>query len=123
MEVGTEAKKLQDDLALIDMLSRPGSGGRYTEFLVKKLQNLKIKMYQEKGHSMPHVHIDYGKQKHSASYSIQSFERLAGNLSRKYDAKVKSWIEENQSRLLDLWKNTQSGEVTESVIAEIQGNT
>ena len=123
MDFDNEARELQDELALIDMLSRPGSGGRYTEFLVKKLQNMKIKMYQETGHSMPHVHIDYGNQNHSASYSINRCEKLAGNLDRKYDAKVKGWIQNNQSKLLNLWENTQSGQSVENIIAEIQGNT
>lgn len=123
MDFDNEARKLQDELALIDMLSRPSSGGRYTEFLVKKLLNMKIKMYQEIGHAMPHVHIDYGNQIHSASYSIQPCERLAGNLNRKYDAKVKDWIKDNQSKLLDLWENTQSGQTVEAIISEIQGNT
>lgn len=123
MDFDSESRKLQDELALIDMLSRPSSGDRYTEFLVKKLQNMKIIMYQEKGHVMPHIHIDYGNRRHAASYSIQSFEILAGNLDRKYDSKVKTWVVENQSKLLSLWENTQSGLSVETIISELKGNT
>lgn len=104
------------------MLYRPNSDKNYLGLLVKKLCNIKIKMYQERSHSMPHIHIDYGNERHVASYSIQSHERLVGNLDRKYDVKIKSWIKNNQSELLNLWENTQNGKAVEAIISEIQGN-
>jgi hypothetical protein len=90
-------------------------------FLVLKLKNLKFKMYQEKSHKTPHIHIDYGRKSHVASYSIRQAKRLAGNLDRKYDRVVKEWITENRERLLDVWANTQVGEDPVHIIAEISG--
>jgi hypothetical protein len=59
--------KLQDDFATIDICRGNSS---HLELLVIKLQNIKIKIYQESHHSTPHIHIDYGKHTHTASYSI-----------------------------------------------------
>ena len=73
------------------------------------MQNLKIKMYQEKTHPRPHVHIDYGNSNHSASYSIKEGVRLAGNLPSKYDKKVKKWINKNTGDLIKIWDEIQDG--------------
>ncbi len=92
-------KQLQLDLAQIDLLTeiRPQTAPLFTEFLVLKLKNLKIKMYQEQGHSMPHIHIDYGSQHHVASFSIAPPARIEGSLLRKYDKSVINWIEINSN--------------------------
>ena len=96
-----EAEELQKSMAEVDLYSRPSCGGM--EFLVLKLNNLKIKMYQEKGHQSPHVHIDYGKQTHTASYSINTGELLVGSMNRKYDKRIKEWVVNNQTKLDLLW--------------------
>ena len=87
-----------------------------------KMQNIKIKIYQEKGHATPHLHIDYGKENHTASYSILDSQRLVGNLNRKYDKKVQDWVTKNQNLLFSLWNDIQKGIQTDRIIAEIQGN-
>ncbi len=76
---------------MIDMLSRPTRSGAYPalEQLLIKRDNIKIKMYQEKGHSRAHFHIDYGRVNHVASYAVDTGERLDGNLDKKYDRAVK----------------------------------
>jgi hypothetical protein len=61
------------------------------ELLLVKLNELKVKMYQEAGHHTPHVHIDYGRHNHVASYAINEPKRLAGTLDTKYD-RTQSWI-------------------------------
>jgi Domain of unknown function (DUF4160) len=58
---------------------------------------------------MPHVHINYKKEKHKASYSIKDRRRLAGDLDNKYDKVVKEWIAENETRLLLIWNEVQAG--------------
>lgn len=123
MNIEKETEILQDELSLIDMLSAPSSGSRGLQFLVKKLGNIKIKMYQETGHSMPHIHIDYGHNNHMASYDINNGNRLAGNLNKKYDKKIRAWVEKNQAELVSLWNNAQDGNNVEMLIAEIKGNT
>ncbi len=123
MELAERARELQDRLALIDLMGRPAARSGWTELLVKELRNLKVRMYQEKGHSRPHVHIEYGKEYHEASYSVLEGERLAGNLSRKYDREVTAWIERNREMLLILWGRMQKGESIESILAVVQGRT
>jgi hypothetical protein len=87
MELKEELESLQNRLAQIDLLTRPSSrpSSGFTELLLVKLQDLKIKIYQERGHALPHVHIDYGKTHHIASFSISPAERIEGSLSKKYD--------------------------------------
>ena len=121
MGLEEETQLLQDDFAMIDMLTQSKSGSRYDEFLVKKTQNIKIKMYQEQGHATPHVHIDYGHNTHTACYAIKDGNRLAGNLNKKYDQKVIEWININHEQLLLLWCSAQNGEEYETIIANLRG--
>jgi hypothetical protein len=123
MEIETLLKKLQSDLSIIDFLTNNRQRNDCIELLVTKLQNIKIKIYQEKGHSTPHIHIDYGKEHHAASYSINDGRRLVGNLSRKYDHGIKNWISNSHESLLVLWETVQKGEQTNEIVAEIQGDT
>lgn len=119
-DIENKLKTLQSELATIDLMTDSSSGSGFIEFLVLTMQDMKLKMYQEKGHPMPHIHIDYGKKKHTASYSIQSGERLAGSLKNKYDKKIKGWIGENNQLLLQLWESTQKGENVLYLIAELK---
>ncbi len=121
MNIEDEVKLLQKRLAEIDLHSHGSSAGM--SFLVLKLDNLKIKMYQETQHANPHVHIDYGKNTHVASYCIKSGERLVGELSRKYDKTISSWVLSNQPKLNNLWQQAQLGRDTSKIIAEIRENT
>ena len=104
-----ELHELQKLLAQTDLLYRSrGNGNSFGLMLVKK-QALKIKIYQEVGHSMPHIHIDYGKVHHTASYSIETAQMIEGNLPRKYDRNVTNWIEKNKNKLLEVWGTLQEG--------------
>jgi hypothetical protein len=53
--------------------------------MVKELRPIKIRMDGNKNHKRPHVHVDYGKRFHAASYSIKPAERIVGELAPKYD--------------------------------------
>lgn len=50
------------------------------EIILAKRKDIRIKIYQEKGHHLPHIHIDYEKKLHFASYSMETGKRLVGNL-------------------------------------------
>lgn len=125
MAFDEEIKALQRSLAQVDLLNEPRSSRStgFIGFLVLKLQNLKVKMYQEKGHSTPHVHIDYGSQNHAASYAIGGGQRLVGNLPRRYDREIGSWLNENCDALLALWSAAQEGTDLQPLIMEIQGGS
>lgn len=114
---------LQKRLAEIDLFTRSRSGSGWTEFLVIKLDDLKVKMYQETGHQLPHVHIDYGKCHHVASYSIKDGARIEGELARKYDRVVCEWIRDNKDMLLKLWQIAQDGGEIEPVLGELRGDS
>jgi hypothetical protein len=91
-------------------------------FQLLKLRKLKIKMYQETNHPSPHLHIDYGREHHVATYSIEQPQRLAGNLHRKYDRVVVEWITKNCDTLLKLWATVQAGNDPSPFIKEFTGS-
>lgn len=116
---------LQDEFATIDLFTRGNNGQKQllVEVLIKKIENIKIKIYQERGHNMPHIHIDYGGgQNHTASYSIHTGERIDGYLNKKYDKSVKDWIGNNREKILQIWSEIQSGDQKkyEETIASIK---
>ena len=80
MNLKMELEDLQYRLGEIDLLTRPSrSGGKnLIEFLVVELEDIaiKIQMYGDRNHARPHIHIDYGKKRHAASYAIDNGERL-----------------------------------------------
>ncbi|MEX0729503.1 MAG: DUF4160 domain-containing protein [Aquisalimonadaceae bacterium] len=120
MVLEQEAKDLQRRFAQVDLLSGESSSG-YIEFLVHKRRNIKIKMYQEKGHYVPHVHIDYGHSHHAATYTIEYAQRIAGSLDKKYDREVTAWISSCREQLQDIWDTTQAGKNSEELVAELRG--
>lgn len=121
MALTVKAEELQKQFAEVDLFSSSSANGM--ELLVLKLDDLKIKMYQEIGHSHPHIHIDYGKSHHVASYSVIDGVRLSGSLSKKYDRKVSEWVLKNKEGLNKLWIECQKGNKTEVLIADIRKNT
>jgi hypothetical protein len=104
-----EFSELQRLLAQKDLITEPrkGSGSGFIELLLAKRKNIKYKMYQERGHIMPHIHIDYGRTIHVASYSVETGERLEGNLPKKYDIDVSNWLSTNKEKLVEIWKSFQ----------------
>jgi hypothetical protein len=88
--------------------------------MVCRLEPLKIKMYQEHGHKLPHLHVDYGRHNHVASYSIEPTEVLEGSLPSKHHAAVQFWIRRNKAKLLQLWDSIQSGVPSDELIADLR---
>lgn len=125
MSLKAELTELQRQLAQVDLLTQPrpsNAGPDFIEFLVLKLRILKIKMYQETGHHTPHLHVDYGREHHVASYSIDEPRRLEGSLDTKYDREVVTWIAKHRETLLKAWTTLQSGQDPRLLIAEIIGD-
>jgi hypothetical protein len=124
MELAEKLKSLQLSLAEIDLLTKPrkASNHSFTEFLVMKLENIKIKMYQEQKHPLPHVHIDYANKNHAASFSIEPPNKIEGSIDRKYEKTITEWLTTNKEMLLKIWVEAQSGGNPENLIAELTGN-
>jgi len=74
-------------------------------------------MRREQNHAKPHFHIEY-KRESSASFSIDPFARLAGDLPMKYEDRVRDWIVQHQKDLLATWYALQKGDVCELVQAK-----
>ncbi|NWA24712.1 DUF4160 domain-containing protein [Pseudomonas gingeri] len=115
-----QGKKLQDSLAMVDMLKRGSSRSGFMELLLKKLLDLGIRMEADH-HARAHVHIDYGAQRHTASFSVDTGDRLVGRLPAKYDREIKEWILSNQQQLLLLWAAMKSGGNHAVVLAKLKG--
>ncbi len=126
INLNAEFRSLQQHLGLIDMLMEPRrpSKRRSMELLLLKVQKIKYKIYQEKTHPLPHIHIDYGKVNHAASYAIATGERLEGNIPKNYDETISNWVIRNKDKLLQIWIEVQNGnsEKYENLIKELPGN-
>ena len=107
-----ETEELKSSIELIELLSDQDKSGKglLLEHLIKKFVNVKVKMYQEH-HNLPHVHIDIGKDNHSASIAIENQAVLAGSIEKKYEKTVLNWIEKNKANLLIVWNNIQQGQI------------
>ena len=121
MKLDEVCSELQKLFALRDFRTekRPRSRSRFLEVLLIKRQNMKLKIYQEKGHQLPHIHIDYGNKNHVASYSIETGQRLEGSLSKKFDNDVVSWLSNNRERVVEIWNTLQSGGSPTNLISEL----
>lgn len=106
-----EKEELERSIDLIELLSEQEKTGKglLHEHLIKKFVNVKVKIYKE-NHNLPHVHIDIGKDKHSASIAIENQFVLAGSIDKKYEKTALKWIEKNKTNLLIVWSNIQQGQ-------------
>lgn len=110
-------EKLQHELAYIDMMSGPSDRMR---LLICVRQNVKIRMDGNRNHKRPHIHVDYGPEYHTASYAIDTGERLSGNLKKRYDREVRVMIDTTRPNLIKLWNLAQEGRNTDSVLCELK---
>ncbi|MCP4594939.1 DUF4160 domain-containing protein [Neptuniibacter sp.] len=124
MSLEEEFKELQRLFAQTDSLTEQtcSSGSGFMEILLIKRKNMKIKIYQEKGHHLPHIHIDYGRQHHAASYAIESGERIEGDLPKRYDSDVSSWLDRNRETVLQIWNALQTGSEHKHLLEELAGD-
>jgi len=109
---------LQKDLAMVDMLSAPSRGGGDMQFLLLRLQRLALRMEPDQ-HARAHIHIDYGPLRHTASFAVDTGERLAGKLPLKYDKKVASWIDRNRPVLQSAWDDVKAGKAPRATLVDL----
>jgi hypothetical protein len=64
--------------------------------------------YDDKKHSCPHIHAEYGEQQ--ASIAIDDGSVLAGSLPQAKMKLVQAWIEIHREDLLADWKLAVAGE-------------
>lgn len=106
--------ELQQLLALVDLYTEGGPSN--IKALLLRLRHTKVKMWPERNHSRPHFHIEY-KQQYSASYAVDTLERMAGDMPKKYEAPVLEWAAKYQQSLAATWERLNAGEdVRELVI-------
>lgn len=113
-----DIEELHECLHSIDLLNLRSEEGnvRHLELLVYKNNYTKLKIQQEENHKLPHFHIEY-KQEHSASYAIDSLERLAGDMPKEYEKPIMKWAKRKRNSLKATWDKLQAGEdVNELVI-------
>lgn len=112
---------LQIDFALIDFINQPKivRPMEFGEYLLITKGSIKIKLYQERRHSRPHFHVDYGSENHVASYAIDTGERLNGSLAKKYDKVVCAWVERNREALSSVWIAIQAGKSGDEFIKSL----
>jgi hypothetical protein len=77
-------------------------------------------------HSRPHVHADYGRERHAASFCIETGERitpksLAGKY-RRHDTAIKSYLLTHEDKLLAIWREIRLGKDPKPLIEELQGD-
>lgn len=84
LELDSEGKRVIcqrdiDELQLILSFTekQPEENRENIKALLFKLNNITLRMRQEQNHARPHFHIEY-KNQYSASYAIDTFEKLAG---------------------------------------------
>jgi hypothetical protein len=74
-------------------------------------------MRKEGNHARPHFHIEY-RDLYRASYAVDNFERLVGEIPLKYEKPILDWAVRHQKSLKLTWKKLQAGEdIRELVLA------
>jgi hypothetical protein len=88
--------------------------------LVKTLLSIRIRIDGCRTHRRPHVHVDYVDNHHAASFAIDTGERLAGGLNRKYDRAVREWVGRNRTLLMEAWRQVRNSENTDEIVAALR---
>ncbi|MEM8723395.1 MAG: DUF4160 domain-containing protein [Cyanobacteria bacterium P01_G01_bin.39] len=112
-----DIEELHERLHSIDLLNLLSEEGnvRHLELSVYKNNYTKLKIQQEKNHKLPHFHIEY-KQEHSASYAIDSLERLAGDMPKEYEKPIMKWAKRKRNSLKATWDKLQAGEDVKELV-------
>ena len=71
----------------------------------------------EKNHSLPHVHAEYGK--YSISIEIKTGKVLAGNLPKKNQKRAVEWVLKNKEKLLNDWRHIAISAVSVSTASAL----
>jgi hypothetical protein len=115
-----ELVELQTSLFLQDFFARPRSRGIH--YLSRRqMQNIRVRLDANKALGRLQLHLDYGRQHRTATYAIDTGERLAGELDSRYDGRVENWIEDCRILLLRAWNQLQAGQSADGLVWELQG--
>lgn len=103
-----ELKKLQKAFARIDNAQKRLAAKKKNRALklVQRLNHIKLHIYKETNHQLPHFHIIFKKQ-YSASYEITTCEQITGHMPKKYENKMLQWAENNKNELMKVWNAIQ----------------
>jgi hypothetical protein len=75
-------------------------------------------------HPLPHVHADYGGERHVASFSIEKGERIMpkslAHKYRRYDKAIRSDILTHKDKLLAIWREIRLGKDPKPLIEELR---
>jgi Domain of unknown function (DUF4160) len=99
--------ELQSQLAFVDV-NAEGSPQNIKVLLLRRLHT-KVRMRREQNHRRPHFHMEY-KQQYSASYAVDTLERIAGDMPRKYEGPILEWAAKHQRSLTATWESLNAGE-------------
>lgn len=58
---------------------------------------------KENGHNEPHFHVETNDFK--ASYSINTFERVAGAFPSRIEKQIITWAKKNHDMLVEIWNS------------------
>jgi hypothetical protein len=97
LQVGLDKAALSWDLGQLSLAG-------ISPVLLMRKGAVELRMYKESTHQRPHFHIEY-KTEYEASYALDTFEMLAGNMPRRYQDLILPWAIANQSLLLARWEN------------------
>lgn len=120
------AGKLQYDLAMRDKLAsmftaRPSSRAFMPELLVLELSDLKLRMDGNLNHYRAHLHVDYRKQRHVATYAIDTGKRLIGDRT-PYDDDISAWIGKHRADLQKVWDDMRGSGYSELTVAQLHAS-
>jgi len=77
--------------------------------VISRFHGIIIKMYfQQKEHNPPHIHAIYGE--YVGVFALSNGEMFEGDMALKQQIFVKKFIEQNQEKLLHMWR-TQEFEI------------
>jgi len=106
-----DVAELQQALANIDLLHVPSansSGGM--ELLLARLGHLVVRIYQEKNHFRPHLHVIY-KNEFKASYCLDTLERIVGEMPRRYEKTIQEWAVPRRPKITQVWNDLKTGRI------------
>ncbi len=99
--------ELQRRLADVDLACQKSHpDDEYLKLLILRKGHTELRMYKETAHRRPHFHVEY-KREFEASYALDldSFERLAGFMPRKYEDAILPVARASRDRLIEKWRS------------------
>jgi len=105
--------ELQRQLALVDLIHDGNSES--IKLLLLRLRDIAIRMRPDSNHRRAHFHIEYRKE-YSASYAVDTLEKLAGQMPARYEKPVLEWAAEHKQSLTATWNKLKAGEDVQEMI-------